>query len=74
MGGVDQMTLHIFSSSSNNKNSLFSSCLDRRRWREVVVGGGGGRNTDLIQRTGQHDYSLKQTLSPSSEWQLVKLG
>ncbi len=60
----DLMTLHIFSSSSYNKNSLFCSCLDG--------GGGGGRNRDPIQRTDQHDRSLEQTLSPSSEWQLVK--
>lgn len=33
----------------------------------------GGRNRNPIQRTDQHDCSLKQTLSLSSEWQLVKL-
>lgn len=44
-----------------------------RRWRGVGGGGCGGcRNTDPIQRTDQHDRSLEQTLSPSSEWQLVK--
>lgn len=74
------MTLHIFSASSHNKYSLFCTCLDGGRgeqwgWRGGAGwgrGGGGGWNRHSIQRTDQRDRSLKQTLSPSSEWQLVR--
>lgn len=68
------MTLHIFSSSSHNKYSLFCTCLDGGRGERCSGGdaGAGGWNRHSIQRTDQHDRSLKQTLSPSSEWQLVR--